>query len=69
MLKVAWISKKYLNSEFTRKADLVFLAMGFLHPQKKGLIEFLGVDLDARGNVKTDKNMMTSKKITFHVEI
>ena len=53
------------NSEFTRKADLVFLAMGFLHPQKKGLIEFLGVDLDARGNVKTDKNMMTSKENYF----
>ena len=35
--------------------------MGFcIH--KKGLIEFLGVDLDARGNVKTDKNMMTSKE-------
>ena len=57
--------KELPNSEFTRKADLVFLAMGFLHPQKKGLIEFLGVDLDTRGNVKTDKNMMTSKENYF----
>ena len=39
--------------------------MGFLHPHMKGLIEFLGVDLDARGNVKTDKNMMTSKENYF----
>ncbi|MEC8048441.1 MAG: glutamate synthase subunit beta [Chloroflexota bacterium] len=57
--------KELPNSEFTRKADLVLLAMGFLHPQKKGLIEFLGVDLDTRGNVKTDKNMMTSKENYF----
>ena len=57
--------KEIPDSNFTRKADLVFLAMGFLHPQKKGLIEFLGVDLDARGNVKTDKNMMTSKENYF----
>ena len=57
--------KELPNSEFTRKVDLVFLAMGFLHPQKKGLIEFLGVDLDTRGNVKTDKNMMTSKENYF----
>ena len=35
--------------------------MGFLHPQKKGLIESLGVELDGRGNVKTDSTMMTSK--------
>ena len=57
--------KEIPDSNFTRKADLVFLAMGFLHPQKKGLIEFLGVALDARGNVKTAKNMMTSKENYF----
>ncbi|GIR16177.1 MAG: hypothetical protein CM15mP29_1650 [Alphaproteobacteria bacterium] len=39
--------------------------MGFLHPQKKGLIEILNVDLDGRGNVKTDTNMMTTKKNYF----
>jgi glutamate synthase (NADPH/NADH) small chain len=48
------------GSEFTIKADLVLLAMGFLHPQKKGLIELLGVELDGRGNVKTNSGMMTS---------
>jgi len=57
--------KEMPNSEFTKKADLVLLAMGFLHPQKKGLIEILNVDLDGRGNVKTDSNMMTTKKNYF----
>lgn len=35
--------------------QLVLLAMGFLHPQKEGLIESLGVELDARGNVKAEE--------------
>jgi glutamate synthase (NADPH/NADH) small chain len=33
-------------------ADLVLLAMGFLHPQHEGVVEQLGVDRDARGNVR-----------------
>jgi glutamate synthase (NADPH/NADH) small chain len=33
-------------------ADLVLLAMGFVHPEHDGLVEELGVDLDPRGNVK-----------------
>ena len=41
-------------------ADLVLLAMGFTGPVKSGLIEHLGVELDARGNVKADDNYMTS---------
>ncbi len=41
-------------------ADLVLLAMGFLGPEKKGLIEELSVALDGRGNVKVDDNKMTS---------
>ena len=57
--------KEIPNSEFTVKADLVLLAMGFLHPQKKGLIQSLGVELDNLGNVRTDKNMMTSKSKYF----
>jgi glutamate synthase (NADPH/NADH) small chain len=39
------------GSEFTLKADLVFLAMGFIHPVHEGMINELGVALDARGNV------------------
>jgi glutamate synthase (NADPH) small chain len=48
------------GSERTIPADLVLLAMGFLGPEKKGMIEELGVVLDARGNVKVDSNYMSS---------
>src|SRR3989338_3884043 len=48
------------GSEFTVDADLVLLAMGFLGPVKNGLLEDFGVGLDERGNVKADKNKMTS---------
>ncbi|RKS09776.1 glutamate synthase (NADPH/NADH) small chain [Nocardiopsis sp. Huas11] len=41
-------------------ADLVTLAMGFVGPQKEGLIEELGVDLDGRGNVQRDADYHTS---------
>ena len=40
------------GSEFILKADLIFLAMGFLGPRKQGLLEQAGVELDPRGNVK-----------------
>jgi glutamate synthase (NADPH/NADH) small chain len=39
------------GSEFTLRADLIFLAMGFVGPRKQGLIDQSGVELDARGNV------------------
>jgi glutamate synthase (NADPH/NADH) small chain len=39
------------GSEFTLKADLVLLAMGFLGPHRDGLLDHSGVALDARGNV------------------
>ena len=39
---------------FDLKADLVLLAMGFLHPVRTGLLDDLKVELDARGNVKAD---------------
>src|ERR1700709_2238460 len=47
------------GSEFTLKADLVLLAMGFVGPRKTGLVEQSGVELDARGNVKAE--MLTYK--------
>jgi glutamate synthase (NADPH/NADH) small chain len=40
------------GSEFTLKAELVLLAMGFVHPVHEGLLKTLGVDLDPRGNVR-----------------
>jgi glutamate synthase (NADPH/NADH) small chain len=42
------------GTEFTLDAELVLLAMGFTGPVKKGLLEEPGLELDARGNVKTD---------------
>lgn len=52
--------KEIPGSEFEIKADLVLLAMGFLGPIKNGLLDKLGVELTDRGNVKADKNKMTS---------
>ena len=43
------------GSEFTLNADLVLLAMGYLHPVHIGMIEELGVGLDARGNVAANE--------------
>jgi glutamate synthase (NADPH/NADH) small chain len=40
------------GTEGEMDADLVLLAMGFLHPEHEGIVEQLGVDLDGRGNVK-----------------
>src|SRR4029077_11856174 len=48
------------GSEFTLDADLVLLAMGFLGPERKGLVEQLGIELDPRGNIKADENYMTT---------
>jgi glutamate synthase (NADPH/NADH) small chain len=42
------------GSEFTLKAGLVLLAMGFVGPRQQGLVEQAQVALDARGNVKAD---------------
>jgi glutamate synthase (NADPH) small chain len=42
------------GSEFEIPADLVLLAMGFVHPVQGGLLDGLGVGLDARGNVRAD---------------
>lgn len=47
------------NSEKVIPCDLVFLAMGFLHPQKEGLLDQLNLRLDQRGNVDAD-NYRTS---------
>jgi glutamate synthase (NADPH) small chain len=44
------------GSEFELKADLVLLAMGFVHPVHDGMIKSLGVALDQRGNVRADTN-------------
>jgi glutamate synthase (NADPH/NADH) small chain len=42
------------GSEFELDADLVLLALGFVHPVHEGMITSLGLELDPRGNVKAD---------------
>jgi len=42
------------GSEFELKADLVLLAMGFVHPVHEGMIKNLGIKLDQRGNVEAN---------------
>ena len=53
------------GTEFEMKVDLVLLAMGFTGPVKNGLLNSLGVEYDARGNVAVDRNFMTSKAGIF----
>ena len=53
------------DSQFEIEADLVILAVGFLHPEREGLLNKLGVKLDKRGNVETSEDFMTSKKGIF----
>jgi len=52
------------GSEFTIDADLVLLALGFTGPVKPGMLEQLGVELDARSNVAT-RNYMSSVSGVF----
>ncbi len=53
------------GGEFSLDADLVLLAMGFVHPVHAGMIEELGLNLDRRGNVAVDENLMTSRPGVF----
>ncbi len=62
-IRVEFKSGKFENvpgSEFHIEAELVLLAMGFVHPEHDGLLTDLGVKLDARGNVAIDANFMSS---------
>jgi len=59
------IMREIPNSEFEIDADLVILAIGFIHPEHAGLISDLKLKLDERGNVLTGDNYMSSKKGIF----
>ncbi len=50
------------GSEFSLKADLVLLAMGFVSPVREGLLEKLDVKLDQRGNVAADTRTYKSSR-------
>jgi glutamate synthase (NADPH) small chain len=54
------------GTEFDLKADLVLLAMGFVHPVHEGMLKSLGVKLDQRGNVEANvKDYKTSMDKLF----
>ena len=59
------VMKETVGSKFEIETDMVILALGFLHPERKGLLERLRVKLDERGNVRADENYMTSEKGIF----
>jgi glutamate synthase (NADPH/NADH) small chain len=60
-----WKMQEVPGSEFELKADLVTLAMGFVHPIHEGLLEELGVELDTRGNVKAATEGATAYKTSI----
>jgi glutamate synthase (NADPH/NADH) small chain len=54
------------GTEFDLDAQLVLLAMGFVHPVHEGLLKTLGVDLDPRGNVRANMtDYQTSRPNVF----
>jgi len=54
------------GTEFEIEAQLVLLAMGFVHPVHEGLLKTLAVELDPRGNVKANlSDYKTSKPNIF----
>jgi glutamate synthase (NADPH/NADH) small chain len=59
-----WQIREMEGSEFTLKADLVLLAMGFVHVTHAGLVENLGLQLDEKGNILV-KNYQTSEPWVF----
>ena len=52
--------KEIPGSEFELKAELVLLAMGFVGPERAGLLTDLGVEITGRGNVARDDSFQTS---------
>jgi glutamate synthase (NADPH) small chain len=56
-----WKMGEAPDSAFSLQADLVLLAMGFVHPVHDGLLQELGVERDPRGNIKAnEKQYQTS---------
>ncbi|MEI8222169.1 MAG: glutamate synthase subunit beta [Actinomycetes bacterium] len=57
--------EKIQGSEREIPADLVFLAMGFVGPEKSALLEQLEVEFDDRGNIKRDSEFSTNIEGVF----
>jgi len=59
------VMQEIAGSEFEINADLVILAVGFLHPEHSGLLNDLKIRLDGKGNIATQENYMTSVEKVF----
>ncbi len=59
-----WKIKELPGTEFELDADIVLLAMGFLHVEHDGLVSELGLELDQRGNV-LEKDCRTNQEWVF----
>ena len=59
------VPKQIPGTERTWPAQMVLLAMGFLGPEKEGLLAQLGVQISNRGNVAVAKNKMTNVPAVF----
>jgi glutamate synthase (NADPH/NADH) small chain len=57
--------QKVEGTDFELECELVLLAMGFVGPQREGLLEQLGVELTERGNVARDDRFATSRPGVF----
>ena len=57
--------ERVAGSEFEIPADLVLLAMGFVHPEHPGIVEGLGLTINGRGNIQVDGNFATNQKGVF----
>jgi glutamate synthase (NADPH/NADH) small chain len=57
--------EKLEGTDFELPCELVLLAMGFVGPQRAGMLDQLGVKLDPRGNVARDDRFMTSEPGVF----
>ncbi len=64
-VEFAPVMKEIPGSEFEIEADMAILAVGFLHPEHSGLVKELNLELDNRGNIKSDDKFMTSQKGIF----
>ncbi|HUY58439.1 MAG TPA: glutamate synthase subunit beta [Solirubrobacteraceae bacterium] len=53
------------GSEFVVEADLALIAIGFEHPEHEGLVSELDLDLDRRGNIRTQQTYRTSHPGVF----
>jgi glutamate synthase (NADPH/NADH) small chain len=56
---------KIEGSDFELQCELVLLAMGFVGPQRDGLLEKLGIELNERGNVTRDRQFATNRDGVF----